>query len=376
MLSRFDDYPIHQMPVPVAQTGTADRNHYDRYFFNGYARDGSLYFGVALGLYPNRRVMDAAFAVVRDGVETCVIASRRAPLDPTETIVGPVTVAVEEPLRRLRVTVAANDSGLEANLVFGARTPVVEEPRFALHDGPVPVFDYTRLTQWGVWDGTITAGDDVIRVSAPEIVGCRDRSWGVRPVGPQPPGPPAFGNQFFWLWAPLHFDDVCVHFDVNEHADGRQWHSEGLIVPVLARPSDPVYGPDCAIETMASVSHDVTWEPGTRRSTEATITLTPQSRAPVDVHLEPLCTFFMRGLGYLHPEVGHGHWRGDLAVHAESFDVNAAAPPSEMVDPFHLHVQQVVRATMGEREGIGVFEQLVIGPHEPSGFTDLLDGAR
>jgi hypothetical protein len=38
-------------------------------------------------------------------------------------------------------------------------------------------------------------------------------------------------------------------------------------------------------------------------------------------------------------------------------------------------VQQVVTATWGEREGIGVFEQLVLGPHAPSGFTDLLDGA-
>ena len=29
MLSRLDDYPIHQMPFPVTQTGTSDRNHYD-----------------------------------------------------------------------------------------------------------------------------------------------------------------------------------------------------------------------------------------------------------------------------------------------------------------------------------------------------------
>ena len=47
------------------------------------------------------------------------------------------------------------------------------------------------------------------------------------------------------------------------------------------------------------------------------------------------------------------------------------------VDPFrNLHVQQIVRATMGERVGVGVFEQLALGPHEPSGFTELLDGAR
>ena len=54
MLSSFDDYPIHAGSVPVNETATSDINHYDRYFFNGYSNDGSLYFGMAMGLYPNR----------------------------------------------------------------------------------------------------------------------------------------------------------------------------------------------------------------------------------------------------------------------------------------------------------------------------------
>jgi len=50
VLSGYDDYPIHQAPVPVSQTATSDINFYDRYFFNGYRRDASIYFGVAMGL--------------------------------------------------------------------------------------------------------------------------------------------------------------------------------------------------------------------------------------------------------------------------------------------------------------------------------------
>jgi hypothetical protein len=30
---------------------------------------------------------------------------------------------------------------------------------------------------------------------------------------------------------------------------------------------------------------------------------------------------------------------------------------------------------MGRKEGVGVLEQLVIGTHAPSGFTEFLDGA-
>ena len=43
MISKGDDFPIHQLPAPVAEVGT-ERNFYDRYFFNGYSEDGSIFF--------------------------------------------------------------------------------------------------------------------------------------------------------------------------------------------------------------------------------------------------------------------------------------------------------------------------------------------
>ena len=52
MLSRYDDYPIHQTPEPIAHTASSDRNVYDRYWFNGYAEDGEFYFAIGLALYP------------------------------------------------------------------------------------------------------------------------------------------------------------------------------------------------------------------------------------------------------------------------------------------------------------------------------------
>jgi hypothetical protein len=48
MITKADDYPVHQTPDPIAYAG-ADRNFYDRYFFNGYNDDASVFFAVALG---------------------------------------------------------------------------------------------------------------------------------------------------------------------------------------------------------------------------------------------------------------------------------------------------------------------------------------
>ena len=43
MLTKADDYPIHQTPEPVAYAGLG-RNFYDRYFFNGYHKEENLFF--------------------------------------------------------------------------------------------------------------------------------------------------------------------------------------------------------------------------------------------------------------------------------------------------------------------------------------------
>ena len=128
MLTPFDDYAIHQTPFPIAHPATGDPNQYDRYFFNGYDRAGELFFGVAMGLYPNRRTIDAAFSIVRDGVQHSVFASGRCPLDRTQTRIGPIAIEVIEPLRTNRLRIEAPDQGIVADLIWEARTAAVEEP--------------------------------------------------------------------------------------------------------------------------------------------------------------------------------------------------------------------------------------------------------
>jgi hypothetical protein len=85
-----------------------------------------------------------------------------------------------------------------------------------------------------------------------------------------------------------------------------------------------------------------------------------------------LLVFRMRGIGYGHPEWGHGRWHDELAVGAEDHLVKDL----DVLEPSCVHVQQVVRARWEEASGLGVLEQVVFGPHAPSGFREFLDGAR
>jgi len=47
--------------------------------------------------------------------------------------------------------------------------------------------------------------------------------------------------------------------------------------------------------------------------------------------------------------------------------------------PGQLHIQALARATLRDRgqalQGVGVLEQLLVGPHTPSGFASMLDPA-
>jgi hypothetical protein len=361
VLTPADDLPLHQTSQPLAVPASGDLDHYDRYFFNGYTADGSLYFAAALGVYPNRKVIDAAWSVVRDGSQLSVLASGRCPLDRRHTAVGPITVEVVEPMRTLRLAVDAPDHGLAADVVFWARTEAVAEPHFQRMDGTRTVFDYTRFTQWGAWDGWVDVDGVQVACRPDAVLGSRDRSWGTRPVGERAPGAPGPAPQFAWLWAPVNFGEVCTHFDVNEEADGRRWHEFGAIVPVGSGPADVARAVDYRLE----------WRPGTRRMASFEVDLVPWDGAPATVRLEPIVDFQMVGLGYLHPEWGHGTWHGEAAVAGERRPV----PVPDPLAPHHLHVQTLCHATWGARRGTGILEQLVIGPHAPTGLTGLLDGA-
>jgi hypothetical protein len=371
MLSDLDDYPIHQTPEPLAHPVTGDRNFYDRYFFNGFSRDGELFFAAAMGLYPNRRVLDAAFSVVVGGEQYSLHASRLAPFERTETQAGPIAIEVLEPMRRFRLSVAPGDSDLSCDLVFDARTAALEEPRFTRqHQGRV-LMDSTRFAQFGEWSGWVRVGKETIDVRPSEVPGVRDRSWGIRQVGEREAGAPGAAPQFFWLWAPIHFDDVCTHFGVNEQADGQTWHANGVVAPRYERAEEIPKGLDPGVLRTTDIKHEMRWESGTRRATSAKIEIALRDQTPHQISLEPILRFQMLGIGYLNPSWGHGLWKGDLAIGAERWKLDEL----DALDPRHIHIQHVCRARMGDREGIGVLEQLVIGPHAPSGFESLFDGA-
>ncbi|HXQ09815.1 MAG TPA: hypothetical protein VN805_02330 [Caulobacteraceae bacterium] len=361
MLSKADDFPIHQTPEPIAYAGT-DRNFYDRYFFNGYNPDGSGFFAVAFGTYPHLNVVDAHVSLIRNDVEYCVHASRILNMERFDLEVGPIRIEVVEPLQRLRVTLTPTD-GLAAELTFDGRAFPIEEPRFIRRNGPRTFMDYTRLTQNGRYTGWIEI-DGKRETLAPGCVGTRDRSWGVRPVGApdSQPTPNTAPPGFFWQWTPMNFADKSVFFHFTADSSGVPWNTRAVIAPDGASTSELI---EVEHADMAVVLQE-----GTRHAKTATLTVPLPNQPDVRIEFTPVQTFLMRGIGYTHPKWGHGRLHGELAFEREDIglkDLNLASMEN-------LHIQALSKLTLRQdgrpdQAGMGVFEQLCFGPYPPLGLT-------
>lgn len=362
MLTKGDDFPLHQTCEPVAFAGT-DRNFYDRYFFNGYSPDGSVFFAAAMGFYPQLGIVDASFCVVVDGVQHNLRASRRSSGERLDLSVGPIAISIDAPLERVTLSIAPNDGPLAAEMTFTGRHFPIEEPRFIRRNGTRLFMDYTRMTQNGRWAGWLSV--DGQRVSVDDgWTGTRDRSWGIRPVGASEPQPPPQGNfnQFFWLWTPCNFDHASLFFHSNDDGEGNPWNRRAVIV-----------GDNGGETHFDAAAFALDWQPGSRRvaaqRTELgggrSLTLSPTG--PV---------FAMSGLGYTHPVWGHGFDHGpDPSVAHDSM----AEGERGWGNPLAMHIQALVTAELVDgstaHRGVGVLEQLFVGPHAPTGLTGLMDPA-
>lgn len=370
MLILMDDYPVHQTAEPLSYLFSSERNMYARYWYNGYDFDGEFYIGVAFAAYPNREVMDGAVSIVRkDGTQDSFHASRRLRGDRTDMYAGPMRHEIVEPMRKVRVTVEKNDSGFSCDLTFHASTVTHEEPADHMKQGVRTVAQMKRFSQFGRWEGWIEVDGRRQEISPETTYGTKDRSWGWRWTGESEAGLSRDQpEQFFWLWAPLHWQDRCTHWGQHEYADGTRWKEFAQVFPThpIGTGFDPLAH---EVDEVTCGDHRLTFAKGSRMIERAEIdTIYKDGRKETFV-LEPLLRYHMLGTGYNHPEWGHGFFKGEEAYALERWRVDEL----DLNAPRNLHVQHVVRATCGDRVGVGALEQYITGPHTRYGLTGFLD---
>lgn len=357
-LSPLDDYPVHQIPEVMRHVGTSDRNFYDRYYFNAFPLAGDAMLIVGIGQYPNLGVTDA-FALLRHkSLHRVVRASRELGADRMDTRVGPFKVEVIEGLKRLRVILEPNEYNLSFDLTWEGSIPAQVEPRHFIRWQERVTFDSRRIAQTGRWTGSITPDGETRTVTPDTWWGTRDRSWGIRPVGePEPPGIQAKSfSTFYWMYAPVQFEDHSILCIVQEDEKGRRVLEEA--VKVSNDGGEPEY--------LGRPEYRPVYAEGTRDVTAATISFSPPGGKPFDLRVTPLLPVrLMAGTGYgLESDWKHGMYQGpDLVVQGVSFDLD---DPEDAAGMWGL-VDAAARFEYDGHVGYGLFEYFALGDHPSFG---------
>ena len=362
MLSKMDDYPLHQTPEVIRHVGTSDRNFYDRYYFNLHGSSDELFMVMGLGQYPNLGVQDA-FAAVRRGGSHHVVRASRELGERSDTSVGPFRVEVIEGLKKVRyILEESKERPIAMDITWEGAIPALLEPHQFIRRHGRTMFDSRRFAQTGCWSGTLRVGNEDFKVTPDRWKGSRDRSWGIRPVGEaEPAGIHAGGAssmQGLWNYCPMQFDDYSILFICNEHADGtreledatRVWADPSREPEHLGRPEH---------------EHRFTGDGNDIDIVEGRLLFPDAPGGALEIKASPLETLFvMVGTGYgLEEDWRHGMYQGDLTVQHFSLDMK-----KDKERMWGMRDTAARFETSTGDVGYGLFEWFFLGPFPKYGI--------
>ncbi|MGE2691456.1 hypothetical protein [Mycolicibacterium pulveris] len=374
MLGPIDEFPVHQIPQPIAWPGSSDRNFYDRAYLNAHDRSGDIFLITGIGYYPNLGVKDA-FVLVRrrsrgggdiepSDVQTAVHLSDGIDSDRLNQHVMGYRIEVTEPLNKLRVVLEETE-GIAVDLTWEGLFPVVQEQRHLLRTGTRITLDAQRFAQVGSWSGTIVVDGEEIAVDPSTWIGTRDRSWGIRPSGePEPAGRPADPpfEGMWWLYVPMAFDDYGIVLIIQEDPTGFRSLNDCTRV-----------WRDGRVEQLGWPRVKIHYTSGTRIPYGATIEATTPEGKPVVFEVESkLAVPIHIGGGYGgDSDWLHGVWKGEKFTERLTYDMTDPSVNGKAMFGVIDHVGRAMCTEGGKTvEGWGLFEHGALGRHDPSGFAD------
>ncbi|MER6320265.1 hypothetical protein ABT237_41945 [Streptomyces sp. NPDC001581] len=363
----LDEYPIHQAPLSMKHLVSGDRNAYDRCIFHVFDHAGRAVLILGLGVYPNAGVIDA-YATLRIGDELLAVRASDALTDDRMNLsVGPLSITVDVPLKRLTLRCAADPEdpdGLSYDVTWTAEFPAVWEPHHVQRRGDRLMLEGRRFVQAGGVSGVIRARGEEFVLTPGEWTGTRDRSWGVRPIPGEDGGRAAEEYRpegFHWLWIPVRFEDRFVMVIAQEDADGHRTLNEAVqVFPEGSGRHDVQLG---------WPHTEIRYRPGGRHPERAVVHLSDPSRKPLELGVEILNSSPLAvGAGY--PPAGdwqHGTWQGRGWTDRRTYDLSD--PAAHPMAAFGV-TDHSARFTLDGQIGHGIFEHGSFGRHDPSGFTD------
>ncbi|MGH6625221.1 MAG: hypothetical protein ACRECD_01535 [Burkholderiaceae bacterium] len=256
MLTAQDDLIGHQLPTTFDQIDNSDPAWMERLWYTGHPIGTlDIIFDIGLGYHPNRNVMDAFAGVAVDGKQWNFRVSRQLRPDPLTTTVGPLEITVLEGLKRHRLVLGPNESGIQFDIEFhGALNPHEESPHLRRRDGRVTE-NMARGQQMGRYSGWLEFDGRRITLDQDKWYGQRDHSWGVRAEmrTDETTPPQTFYPAFLYAWTTAQFKDRGLVIFFKERAPGNKIYLSGEEVFTLGSKIS-------SRNQLVDVRHEMVWK--------------------------------------------------------------------------------------------------------------------
>jgi len=352
MLTAQDDLIGHQLPTTFDQLDNSDPAWMERLWYTGHPVDRlDQVFDIGLGYHPNRNVMDAFAGVAVEGRQWNFRVSRQLRPDPLTTRLGPLEITVLEGLKRHRLVLGPNDSGLRLELEFhGTLNPHEEAPHLRRRDGRITENMY-RAQQMGRYSGWIEYGGKRVTVTPETWWGQRDHSWGIRgEMRTDESSPPlTFYPPFLYTWTTAQFKDRGLVIFFKERAPGSMIYLSGEEVHALGSKVS-------SRNQLVDVAHEFIWQDDplgqSLASGEFHLTFADGRRKTVSLRTLPVKYYLKGGLyGGLNGWF-HGDFKGPLYTEHDAWD---------QYDPQVRRIartlaDQIVEVRDGDEVGYGIME--------------------
>ncbi|HKT73176.1 MAG TPA: hypothetical protein VJQ47_09815 [Steroidobacteraceae bacterium] len=402
MLTPYDEYPVHQAAHPFSYVPSTDYSWDDGYYFGVFSPREQVFLAIGLRVNPNTDMV-GGYTLFNWAGRQYTVRFNRAWRRDFSLRVGPFAIEFVEPLRKIRLTLDANASELEFDLLWEGTSPAFLEDHHVSVSRGRRTTDQTRYSQPGHARGSIRFGDKHFSVEPNGWSGSRDHSWGLYaerpPLAPQrhllPPRHSDGPQRALRFWTVFRSEPYSGIYHLHETADGRQVKMNDVFGTPFGGQMFKGWSED-AIPLKAG-RHELELVPGTRMLRRARVFLTDEHgrewRQEIRIASPPWVTMTM---GYTPGSWKDGgtfftyHGSEELALEWDDFDfskqpmmytpyeVSGAAARDEFGlglqydKPVH-GVEYLGELTMiapdGSRStGAGQIEFFINGPYEPLGL--------
>ena len=235
----LDERFAHQIPEPFPNVLHFHPDWRESLFFIMHEREkpGDVLI-LTLAHFAARQEMDS-LQLGRVG-DSPIMARhvRKVDGDQDDFRVGPITIDVVEPLKKIRLVAAPSDqTPVSFDITFTARTAPYQLRRGTMKAKYEVIWDQSHMFQSGVYNGSYTHNGKTNQID--NWWGQRDHSWGVRSHARCP----------LWMWMPIQLEEGMLSVWHWEYPNGARVYTDGCFAP--ADGSEPI--------PVIDFQHDLHW---------------------------------------------------------------------------------------------------------------------